>query len=193
MAELNIPSWFNCVTPQFDILNNKLDESVFAANLGDVMMGTGNEIYLDPKQFFKKTYVTNGLRNIATRVVQALNGGVTENRVISLQTGFGGGKTHALISLYHIVKNGAALNDVLIEANVLAKGLMPTFDNAKIAVFTNNTNDVAQGRTVAEGFVIHTLWGEIAYQLGGVEAYKTIEKNDVDGIAPSKELITPIL
>lgn len=193
MAELNIPSWFNCVTPQFDILNNKLDESVFAANLGDVMMGTGNEIYLDPKQFFKKTYVTNGLRNIATRVVQALNGGVTENRVISLQTGFGGGKTHALISLYHIVKNGAALNDVLIEANVLAKGLMPTFDNAKIAVFTNNTNDVAQGRTVAEGFVIHTLWGEIAYQLGGVEAYKSIEKNDVDGIAPSKELITPIL
>lgn len=193
MAELNIPSWFNCVTPQFDILNNKLDESVFAANLGDVMMGTGNEIYLDPKQFFKKTYVTNGLRNIATRVVQALNGGVTENRVISLQTGFGGGKTHALISLYHIVKNGAALNDVLLEANVLAKGLMPTFDNAKIAVFTNNTNDVAQGRTVAEGFVIHTLWGEIAYQLGGVGAYKTIEKNDVDGIAPSKELITPIL
>lgn len=193
MAELNIPSWFNCVTPQFDILNNKLDESVFAANLGDVMMGTGNEIYLDPKQFFKKTYVTNGLRNIATRVVQALNGGVTENRVISLQTGFGGGKTHALISLYHIVKNGTALNDVLLEANVLAKGLMPTFSNAKIAVFTNNTNDVAQGRTVAEGFVIHTLWGEIAYQLGGVEAYKTIEKNDVDGIAPSKELITPIL
>ena len=193
MAELNIPSWFNCVTPQFDILNNKLDESVFAANLGDVMMGTGNEIYLDPKQFFKKTYVTNGLRNIATRVVQALNGGVTENRVISLQTGFGGGKTHALISLYHIVKNGAELNDVLLEANVLAKGLMPTFSNAKIAVFTNNTNDVAQGRTVAEGFVIHTLWGEIAYQLGGVEAYKSIEKNDVDGIAPSKELITPIL
>ena len=193
MAELNIPSWFNCVTPQFDILNNKLDESVFAANLGDVMMGTGNEIYLDPKQFFKKTYVTNGLRNIATRVVQALNGGVTENRVISLQTGFGGGKTHALISLYHIVKNGAELNDVLLEANVLAKGLMPTFSNAKIAVFTNNTNDVAQGRTVAEGFVVHTLWGEIAYQLGGVEAYKSIEKNDVDGIAPSKELITPIL
>lgn len=193
MAELNIPSWFNCVTPQFDILNNKLDESVFAANLGDVMMGTGNEIYLDPKQFFKKTYVTNGLRNIATRVVQALNGGVTENRVISLQTGFGGGKTHALISLYHIVNNGAALNDVLLEANVLAKGLTPTFSNAKIAVFTNNTNDVAQGRTVAEGFVIHTLWGEIAYQLGGIEAYKTIEKNDVDGIAPSKELITPIL
>lgn len=193
MAELNIPSWFNCVTPQFDILNNKLDESVFAANLGDVMMGTGNEIYLDPKQFFKKTYVTNGLRNIATRVVQALNGGVTENRVISLQTGFGGGKTHALISLYHIVNNGAALNDVLLEANVLAKGLTPTFSNAKIAVFTNNTNDVAQGRTVTEGFVIHTLWGEIAYQLGGVEAYKTIEKNDVDGIAPSKELITPIL
>lgn len=193
MAELNIPSWFNCVTPQFDILNNKLDESVFAANLGDVMMGMGNEIYLDPKQFFKKTYVTNGLRNIATRVVQALNGGVTENRVISLQTGFGGGKTHALISLYHIVKNGAELNDVLLEANVLAKGLMPTFSNAKIAVFTNNTNDVAQGRTVAEGFVVHTLWGEIAYQLGGVEAYKSIEKNDVDGIAPSKELITPIL
>ena len=192
MAELNIPSWFNCVTPQFDILNNKLDESVFAANLGDVMMNAGNEIYLDPNQFFKKTYVTNGLRNIATRVVQALNGDVTENRVISLQTGFGGGKTHALISLYHIVKNGSALNDVLAEANVLSNGLVPKFANAKVAVFTNNTNDVVQGRSV-DGCTIHTLWGEIAYQLGGIEAYKKIEKNDIDAIAPSKELIEPIL
>lgn len=192
MAENAIPSWFNCVTPQFDILNNKLDESVFAANLGDVMMGVGNEVYLDPRTFFKKTYVTAGLRSIATRVVQALNGGVTENRVISLQTGFGGGKTHALISLYHIVKNGNALNNALVEAKVLPDGLLPTFSGAKVAVFTNNTNDVTQGRAV-DGIVIHTLWGEIAYQLGGVEAYRKIAKNDEEGIAPSANLFKPIL
>lgn len=40
-------------------------------------------------------------------MVQGLNGGQdAENRVISLQTGFGGGKTHTLISLYHLAKWG---------------------------------------------------------------------------------------
>ena len=57
--------------------------------------------------FFDKTYFTEGLTNIASRVVKGLNGNEDgENRVISLQTGFGGGKTHTLISLYHLAKAG---------------------------------------------------------------------------------------
>jgi len=99
--------WFKNVTPHKDIQDGHLDESIFAANLAEVAAGTGREIYTSPEMFFQKTYFTAGLKNIAKRVIKGLNGGQdAENRVISLQTGFGGGKTHTLISLYHLAKWG---------------------------------------------------------------------------------------
>ena len=185
--------WFQNCIPHFDIRSGKLDESVFAANLNDVVMGVGPEVYRDPVTFFKKTYVTAGLRDITKRVVTALNGMETENRVISLQTGFGGGKTHTLISLYHIIKCGSQLLQMESCANILPADAHPQFENAKVAVFTNDTNDIVQGRTTEEGITIHTLWGEIAYQLGGVKGYEQVRRNDEDRIAPSAPIFKPIL
>lgn len=93
--------WFRVVTPHLDIRQGRLDESIFAANLAEVALGGGREIYSNPVMFFSKTYFTSGLRNIAKSVLRGLNGQEdAENRVISLQTGFGGGKTHTLISSF---------------------------------------------------------------------------------------------
>ncbi len=186
------PWYQNCI-PHYDIRSGKLDESVFAANLNDVVMGMAPEVYLNPITFFAKTYVTAGLRDIAKRVVSALNGEETENRVISLQTGFGGGKTHTLISLYHIIKSGAQLLQMESCANILPADTRPQFENAKVAVFTNDTNDIVQGRTTEEGITIRTLWGEIAYQLGGVKGYERVRKNDEARIAPTATILKPIL
>jgi hypothetical protein len=188
-----IPSWFNNCLPHYDIRNGVLDESVFAANLSEVALGTGPEVYINPTTFFAKTYITAGLSDIVNRVVRALNGEETENRVISLQTGFGGGKTHTLISLYHIIKGGAKLLETESCASLLKNGVKPTYENAKVAVFTNNTTDVSQGRDTNEGLTIHTLWGEIAYQLCGPEGYEIIRKNDEELTAPSSLLFKPIL
>ena len=164
-----VPAWFNNVTPHYDIRNGELDESIFAANINEVVQGTAPEVYLNPSTFFQKTYITDGLRNISNRVVKALNGEETENRVISLQTGFGGGKTHTLISLYHVVKAGSALLRIAACSRLFNAGVSPNFEGAKVAVFTNNTNDVIGGRYVEEeNITIYTLWGEIAYQLGGI-------------------------
>ena len=188
-----IPAWFTNVYPHYDIRNGSLDESVFAANLSEVALGIGPEVYSNPTSFFEKTYITAGLRDIANRVVRALNGEESENRVISLQTGFGGGKTHTLISLYHIAKAGKSLFDSAYTANILQADVAPTFDKAKVAVFTNNTNDVTQGRITDDGITIHTLWGELAYQLGGAEAYRKIQANDENRTAPTSSLFKPIL
>lgn len=188
-----VKPWFENCVPHYDIKNGVLDESLFAANLNDVVMGTAPEVYINPFTFFAKTYVTAGLRDIANRVVQALNGVATENRVISLQTGFGGGKTHTLISLYHIIKGGKSLLSSPSCANIMQNGVMPEFDDAKVAVFTNNTTDVSQGRTTGDGLTIHTLWGEIAYQLGGKEGYERVRLNDEDLIAPTSSIMKPII
>ena len=191
--DTTIPAWFTNVYPHYDIRNGVLDESVFAANLSEVALGIGQEVYSNPTMFFEKTYITTGLRDIANRVVRALNGEESENRVVSLQTGFGGGKTHTLISLYHIAKAGRSLLNSAHTTNLLPNRVTPNFDNAKVAVFTHNTTDVVQGRTTDEGITIYTLWGELAYQLGGVEGYNKVRANDESRTAPTSSIFKPIL
>lgn len=184
-AESSAPSassaampWFRVVEPHFDIKQGRLDESIFAANLAEVALGTGREIYNNPVTFFSKTFFTSGLKSIARTVVKGLNGTEdAENRVISLQTGFGGGKTHTLISLYHFCKNGAKLAESETVRELVAYTGKPDFDSANIAVFTNTTNDPVQGRQT-DGITIRTLWGELAYQLGGKAAYEIVRPND---------------
>lgn len=187
------PAWFNNCVPQDDIRFGNLDESVFAADLNDVIIGQSSDVYQDPAMFFEKSYLTQGIRDLAGRVVRALNGEATENRIISLQTGFGGGKTHSLIAVYHLVKLGRRLMELSKCAGLLPKGVLPKFEGAKVAVFTNNTNDVVQGREVEEGLTLHTLWGEVAYQLGGREAYERVRGNDEQRLAPTTSILKPIL
>jgi hypothetical protein len=181
----NSKPWFLNVTPHLDIRQGRLDESVFAANLAEVALGNGREIYNNPVVFFSKTYFTAGLKSIAKTVITGLNGnGDAENRIISLQTGFGGGKTHTLISLYHICKWGKNSVDSEYARELIEYTGSPKFESANIAVFTNTTNDPANGRDPEEGIHISTIWGELAYQLGGKEAYEIIRKNDEQLIAP---------
>lgn len=184
-AEPDHTAWFNNVKPHLDIRQGNLDESVFAADLAEVVLGTGREVYQNDALFFSKTYFTAGLKNVATRVIKGLNGREdAQNRVISLQTGFGGGKTHTLISLYHLARGGNRITGLPAVQDLIESGLKPEFEQASIAVFTNTTNDPVQGRKV-DSIHIRTLWGELAYQLGGKEAYKIIEANDQDRVSPA--------
>ena len=177
--EGNSKSWFLTVTPHLDIRQGRLDESVFAANLAEVALGNGREIYNNPVVFFSKTYFTAGLKNVAKTVINGLNGNEdAENRVVSLQTGFGGGKTHTLISLYHICKWGKKATQSNDTKELLQYTGEPKFETANIAVFTNTTTDAAIGRVTNDGITIQTIWGELAYQLGGKEAYEIVRKND---------------
>ena len=189
----NLPSWFNCIRPQYDIRSGNLDESVFAANIEDVAMGTAPVIYQDIVAFFDRTYITDGMKDLVKRVVQALNGKESQNRVISLQTGFGGGKTHSLISLYHLVKDARIFRELQIARDILEEEDLPRWDEAHVAVFTQNTVSIVDGHEVAEGITTHTLWGELAWQLGGREGYERVRNSDEQLIAPTAKDIKPIL
>lgn len=176
--------WFANVQPHMDIAQGHLDESIFAANLAEVALGNGREIYQNPVMFYSKTFFTLGLKTVIKRVVSGLNGGQdAENRVISLQTGFGGGKTHTLISLYHIARLGKKAAQTTYLKELIAETAAPAYENASIAVFTNTTNDPTQGHQV-DGLHIKTLWGELAWQLGGRDAYEIVRPNDESRTAP---------
>lgn len=172
--------WYAVATPHEDIREGRLAEAVFAANVWAVVQGTAPEVYLDPEEFFRKTYLTTGLSTVLNRVAGALRrGGETGDRIISLQTAFGGGKTHTLVALWHLAKHSDRLN-----ASPHAEGLRKAVggrlpERVKgVAVFTNQTCDATQGRQVEDGVHLRTLWGELAYQLGGQALYQRVRAND---------------
>lgn len=176
--------WFKNVIPHQDVRDGVLDESVFAADLSEVALGSGRAVYARPELFFTKTFFTAGLRTICKRVIDGLNGKIDSgDRIISLQTGFGGGKTHSLIALYHLAKTGRDITRIDNVEELLKYTGPVTFENGKVAVFTNKTCDPTMGRK-ADGITIKTIWGEIAWQLGGKAAYELIRENDEKQTCP---------
>ncbi|HVA49575.1 MAG TPA: DUF499 domain-containing protein [Pirellulales bacterium] len=175
-----LPPWHTIALPHSDIREGRLDEAVFAANIWAVRQNDAPSTYLDPEQFFAKTFLTAGLKRVLTKVGRALSGASDAgDRIISLQTAFGGGKTHAQVALWHLARHP----DVLLRSADCAE-LRQALGNVipgkpcNVAVFTNHSCDATQGRQTPEGVHTRTLWGELAVQLGGVELYKLIEPND---------------
>ncbi|MFB6272856.1 MAG: ATPase, partial [Salinibacter sp.] len=89
--------WYEIARPHADIRAGDFNQDVFAADLGDVRRGQAPEDYNDPYLFFKKTYLTGGLENLLHQVYGRLATGKGPT-VLELQTPFGGGKTHALLT-----------------------------------------------------------------------------------------------
>src|SRR5438874_12754111 len=96
--------WRQVATPHADIRQGKFDSSVFAADLGEVLAGRGAVDYRDSGTFFAKTYLTNGLTELLIDIMQRLAGNRKTDPVIQLQMAFGGGKTHTLLALYHLLQ-----------------------------------------------------------------------------------------
>lgn len=171
---MTLPSWWQVTTPHKDITEGKMSEAIFAADLGDVVYGKAPLEYQDAGIFFQKTYLTQGLKNLLENVLSRLNGGKGDP-VIQLQTPFGGGKTHALLTLYHLIKNRKNLKYIQSISD------LPDVKNAKVAVFVGTHADVLKGKTP---------WGEIAEQLA---QYEVIKEHDAERIAPGKKKLRQIL
>ena len=182
----SIKPWHAIAVPHIDIREGRLDEAIFAANLWQVVLNKAPAIYLDPSTFFEKTYLTEGLRRLLGRVEAGLQGAADAgDRILSLQTAFGGGKTHALVALWHLAKTGSELENMGLANEVWRMASVGDRSGCPIAVFTNQTCDPVQGRTVENGTIeLKTLWGEIAYQLGGKNAYELVRPNDETRTAP---------
>ena len=95
--------WREVLPPHDDVATGNFHASEFAADLYKVATGGETDSdYADPVEFFKRTYLTEGLRDLIGRAVRRLSGDDNASPVINLQTNFGGGKTHSMLSLWHI-------------------------------------------------------------------------------------------
>jgi hypothetical protein len=189
-----LPAWWQVMLPHRDIRNNKrLDESIFAADLGQVVRGAASNDYVDPIRFFASTYLTAGLTALLADVLRELSGGGSGNRIIQIETPFGGGKTHTLLALYHLIRHR---EDVIRRPEIAALlnsiGLRNVPD-ASVAPIVGTDLSTVEAEQQPDGTQIHTLWGHLAYELGGKAGYERIRRADEKRVAPGANVLRELL
>ena len=185
-ATSSLPAWRDVVVPHPDVASGRYNQAEFAADLWQVYKKEGSDEYRDPAEFFRRTYLTESLRGMLSGAVRRVTSGGADP-VIQLQTNFGGGKTHSMLALYHLFsgippRSLAGVDELMAEARV--DGL----PEVKRVVLVGNKISPARPDRKPDGTVVRTLWGELAWQLGGKDAYARIAEDDQKGTSPGDAL-----
>ncbi len=181
-----LPSVFNTCVPRSEILSGELSLDLFAAKLRLVVEGTAPQVYKDPHQFFANTYPTNGLKTLIREVFGRLAGTATGSPIIRLETSFGGGKTHDEIALWHICKQGRHIQELDRFADL---NLIPDRPIQVAAIDGRDLDPINGVYHTETGITTYTLWGEIAYQIGGIAGYELLKGSDNQKVSPGTSVL----
>lgn len=178
--------WREVVTPHPDVASGKYQQAEFAADLWQVYQGEGSDEYKHPTEFFRRTFLTEGLRRLLTQAVLRLtgNGG---DPVVELQTNFGGGKTHSMLALYHLC-SGTPAGELPGAEQLLKDAGVTLPKSVKRAVFVGTQISPGKPHKKPDGTTVRTVWGEIAWQIGGKEGYKMVKEDDERATNPGSTL-----
>lgn len=194
-TKAGLQPWREIVTPHKDVASGRYMQAEFAADLSQVHRGEGSDEYRDPAEFFRRTYMTAGLKDLLVGALQRI-AGTGGDPVVELQTNFGGGKTHSMLALFHIFGDPkgtlAGVDEVLAEAKLKA------LPKARRAVLVGTALSPGEETKKPDGVVVRTLWGELAWQLGdaaggkGKEAYQLVAESDAKGTSPGSKVLVDL-
>ncbi len=175
----------SCV-PRREVVEGEFSDALFAASFADLLSGYAAPVYSDPSRFFENTHparqLTDGVRTIFGHLKDQTAGGIC----VRLSTGFGGGKSHALMTLWHLAKLD---RDAGIGAEILPPAARPdevtvVGVDASVAGIPNFAlNTTPEDETVTT----HSLWGQLAFSLAGKEGLLAIGAADSPAAHPNAE------
>ncbi|MDE0416420.1 MAG: DUF499 domain-containing protein [bacterium] len=193
--------WLQCVELHPDVLSDDFSEDIFALDLGtlsDYLIGQDlgrpatelrrvPAVYRDAHSFFAASYLTSGLKSLLEDVFGRL-AGAGGNRVLRLQTPFGGGKSHTLAALLHAARFRAALDAVPEAAEI------PRPTGVRVAVVDGQFFDTAKGKQPpGTDITVRTIWGWIGWALGGAQGYDLLSVQDEARVAPGADVLVDLL
>jgi predicted AAA+ superfamily ATPase len=182
----HLKPWREVVTPHKDVASGRYQQAEFAADLWQVHLGEGTDEYKNPVEFFRRTYLTESLKGMLAGAVQRLAGDGGDP-VVQLQTNFGGGKTHSMLALYHLF-SGIKPTELSGIDVVMQEAGAKTLPTVKRVVLVGNKISPGNPSTKPDGTVVRTLWGELAWQLGGKKAFARIKADDEKATSPGDVL-----
>lgn len=194
----HLPSWRDIMQPHPDVAEGRYRAAEFAADLAQVSRGEGAIEYRDPVEFFARTYVTEGMAGLLVESLQRISGQGGEP-VIQLKTAFGGGKTHSMLALYHMVRGGIRVDHIPSLKPIMERAGLQTLPKANVAVLVGTALDPTRKKNPANlpKYTVNTIWGEMAYQLvtsaGKPDLYAVVSDSDRRGVSPGSEALKTLL
>jgi hypothetical protein len=163
-----------------------LEDTIFAADFGDLISGSAPKVYKDAKTFFRNTHPARTLCKVLQVVFERLASPNESGAAVRLSTGFGGGKTHTLMAMWHLaenIKDHGTGTDLLPAAGRPAEVHLVGIDCQKAGtpVFLKHKKTET-----------HSLWGEIAWQLGREKALKDLGALDDPEKVPDEEFLSSL-
>lgn len=189
-----LPSWRDVVTPHDDVGTGRYMLAEFAADLWQVYQSqidpsaNSPKEYSDPSEFFRRTFLTEGLGDLLSLGIRRISGQAADP-VVKLQTNFGGGKTHSMLALYHVCGDKEPTRLTGVEQLLKKLGMSGLPKKIHRAVLVGNKLSLT-GSKKPDGTVVRTMWGEMAWQLGASagnphEAYDMVRADDEAGVCPA--------
>ncbi len=178
--------WREVVMPHDDVASGRYQQAEFAADLWQVHLGEGSKEYRDSVEFFRRTFLTDSLKEMLVGAVRRLGSG-SGDPVVQLQTNFGGGKTHSMLALYHLFSGIAPTELAGVDAIFSDAGVLEV-PKVRRVVLVGNKISPGNPSLKPDGTVVRTLWGELAWQLGGKGAFERIAADDERATSPGDVL-----
>lgn len=188
---MTLKPWRELITPHKDVLDGTFKQSEFAADLTQVQSGSAPDEYKNAEKFFHRTFITEGMRLLLDSVAKRISG-KGGDPVVQLQTSFGGGKTHALLAVYHLARREISPEKMSGIPPILDSAGITNLPAAKVAVIDGNNLSPSKPRKRGS-VTINTIWGEIAWQLLGEPGFKIVAEADRDGTSPGKESLIELI
>ncbi len=193
----NLPPWRYVIEPHPDVAKGEYKNAEFAADLAQVARGEGAIEYKDPVEFFARTYITEGMTGLLVQALRRVAGKGGEP-VIQLKTAFGGGKTHSMLALYHLLRGQVSIEKIPNVKPVLERAGLSSVVKTNVAVLVGTALDPSKSKRPYKypGITINTLWGEMAAQLaeqaGDLSLYDYVREADKKGVSPGSEALTKL-
>ncbi|MDD5805721.1 MAG: Swt1 family HEPN domain-containing protein, partial [Eggerthellales bacterium] len=193
-AVRGLPSWRDVMEPHMDVAEGRYKNAEFAADLAQVARGKGELEYRDPVEFFNRTFVTEGMKGLLVQSLRRVCG-LDGEPVIQLKTAFGGGKTHSMLALYHMMRSRRRVDQIKNLQPVLEAAGVGEIPEVHVAVLVGTALNPAKAKVPATmpGIKVNTLWGEMAFQLaesvGDPSIYEHVKDADKRGVSPGSEAL----
>ena len=192
--------WRQVVRLRDELKSGELTLAEFAADLHEVTLAAGaRPVYEDPAKFFSLTFPTHALRGLVRDVADRL-AGQSDKAVRQLELTYGGGKTHTLITLYHLFRDPGALPAVpAVEEfrQAVGRALPP----ARVVALCFDKIDAEKGIEGVQGpggerRALRHPWSVLAYQLAGDDGLRALHaagRAEERDTPPAEPLLTELL
>lgn len=188
-----LPAWREVATPREDIQDGSFDESSFAADLGLAAAGQGRPEYRDPRLFYEQTFLTTNLAVVLDELMHRVDGDPAAAGVFRMQTEFGGGKTHTLLSAYHLFTSPDVVSETACGRELADRAGRSVVPSARLVVLDGSALLAGQPAELEPGVHVRTLLGHLAYGLGGKEAFALVAGQDAQLLGSSTTQLAELL